>query len=122
MRRLHAFPVEGSGRILNESDMVAKLHARASGGFDAGVRYKADEDDFFDSQLFKLGIEIGIGEAALPPVLKHDDDAPRTIARLPLLGALCIPRTDPGETCRRDSGDVTGSVPHRNRRIVSIRA
>ena len=45
VRRVHAFLLEGSGRILNESDVVAKLHAEASGGFDAGVRYKADEAD-----------------------------------------------------------------------------
>src|SRR4029077_10435629 len=37
-----------------------------------------------------------------------------------LLGALCIPRPDPGETDRRDSSDVTWSVPHRSRWILSI--
>src|SRR5262245_10728554 len=36
-----------------------------------------------------------------------------------LFGALCIPRTDSGETSRRDSGDVAGNVPHRSRRKVS---
>lgn len=39
-----------------------------------------------------------------------------------LFGALCIPRTYPGEVGRRDSGDVTWSVPHRSRRKVSIRS
>src|SRR5713101_7075294 len=78
MRRLHAFLLEGSGRILNQSDVVAQIESKASGGFDAGVRYEADEDDFLDPPLCELGVEIGIGEAALPPVLKHDDV---TIAR-----------------------------------------
>jgi hypothetical protein len=55
--------------------VVARLHAKASGRFDAGVRYKADEDDFVDPPLFELGVEIGIGEAALPPVLMHNDVA-----------------------------------------------
>ena len=75
MRRVHAFVAEGRGRILNESDVVAKLHAKASGGFDTGIRYQADEDDVLDPPLFELGVEIGIGEAALCPVLKHDDVA-----------------------------------------------
>src|SRR5262245_28200501 len=36
-----------------------------------------------------------------------------------LFDAFCIPRTDPGETSRRDSSDVTRNVPHRSRRKVS---
>ncbi len=66
VRRAHAFLLEGGGCILDQGDVVAKLHAKASGGFDAGVRYKADEDDFLDPPLFELGVEIGIGAAALP--------------------------------------------------------
>src|SRR5260370_14373493 len=72
---MHTFRLEGSGRILNERDVVAKLHAKASSAFDTGVRYHADENDFLDPMLFELGVEIGIGEAALCPVLKHDDVA-----------------------------------------------
>ena len=68
VRRVHAFRLEGSGRILNQGDVVAELHAKASGALDAGVRYKADEDDFLDLPLFELGVEISIGEAALPPM------------------------------------------------------
>jgi hypothetical protein len=34
-----------------------------------------DEDDFLDPPLFELGIQIGVGEAALRPVLKHEDVA-----------------------------------------------
>ena len=45
VRRVHAFRLKGSGRILNRGDVVAELHAKASGALDAGVRYKADEDD-----------------------------------------------------------------------------
>ena len=75
VRRVHPFRLEGSGRILNPGDVVAKLHAKASGGLDAGVRYKADQDDVLDPPLLELGVEIGIGEAALPPVLQHDDVA-----------------------------------------------
>jgi len=52
-RRVHAFLLEGSGRILNQGDVVAKLHAKASSGFDAGVRYKADQNDFLDPPLFE---------------------------------------------------------------------
>jgi hypothetical protein len=72
VRRVHAFVAKGGGRVLNEADMVAKLHAKATGGFDVGVRYEADEDDFLDAPLFELGVEIGIGEATLCPVLMHD--------------------------------------------------
>src|SRR5438445_13776383 len=75
VRRVHAFRIECSGRILNQHDMVAKLHAEASSGFDAAVRYKTDQDDFLDSRLCELGVEISIGEAALSPVLPHDDVA-----------------------------------------------
>src|SRR5260221_3030605 len=75
VRRVHAFLLEGSGRILNEGDVVAKLHAKASGALDAGVGYHADEDDFLDPMLCELGVKIGISEAALCPVLKHDDVA-----------------------------------------------
>jgi hypothetical protein len=39
-----------------------------------------------------------------------------------LFGALYIPRTDAGEMGRRDSGDVTGNVPHCRRWIDSIRS
>ena len=71
----HAFVIEGGGRILDESDMVAELHAEASGGFDAGIRHEADEDDLLDPPLCELGVEVGIGEATLSPVLEHDDNA-----------------------------------------------
>src|SRR3989442_668620 len=75
VRRVHAFRLKGSGRILNQGDVVAKLHAKASGTLDAGVGYHADEDDLLDPMLCELGVEVGIGEAALCPVLKHDDVA-----------------------------------------------
>ncbi len=73
--RVHAFTAEGSGGVLNESNVVAELHAKASGGFDAGIRDKTDKDDLLDPPLFELEVEIGIGEAALAPVFKNDDVA-----------------------------------------------
>src|SRR3989442_200008 len=51
------------------------LLTEASGALDAGVGYHADENDFLDPMLCELGVKIGIGEAALCPVLKHDDVA-----------------------------------------------
>src|SRR5207302_1021059 len=54
VRRMHAFMAEGSGRILHEGDVVAQLHAKTRGGFDAGVRDHADENDLLDPPLFKL--------------------------------------------------------------------
>jgi hypothetical protein len=45
---VHCLVAEGSGRILNESDVVTKLHPKASGGLDAGISYHANEDDFLD--------------------------------------------------------------------------
>ena len=93
VRRVHAFLVESSGRILNEGDVVAKLHAKASGAFDTGVRYHADENNFLDPMLCELGVEIGIGEAALCPVLKHDDVA---IAGTELGMELSAPRSGGG--------------------------
>src|SRR5438093_5745592 len=65
--------LEGSGRILHEGDVVAKLHTKARGALDAGVRDHADEDELLDPPLGEVGVEIGIGEAALCPVLQHDD-------------------------------------------------
>jgi hypothetical protein len=47
--------------------MVAQFHAKASVAFDASVRHKADQDDLLDPPLCELGIEVGIGEAALRP-------------------------------------------------------
>ena len=38
-----------------------------------------------------------------------------------LLSALRSPRSNPGETVRRDSGDVTRDVAHRGRRKISLR-
>src|SRR5215813_11812596 len=75
VRRLHALLLEGSGRIRNQRDVVAQLHAKARGGFNAGVRDQADEDELLDPPLGELGVEIGIGKAALPPVLQHHDVA-----------------------------------------------
>ena len=59
VRRVHAFRIECSGRILDQRDVVAKLHAEASGGFDAGVRHKADQDDFLDPPLFSRLLASG---------------------------------------------------------------
>src|SRR2546426_11030887 len=75
VRRVHPFRAEGGGRILDKGDVVAKLHAKTRGGLDAGVRDEADEDDVLDPPLFELGVEVGIGEPALRPVLEHDDVA-----------------------------------------------
>jgi hypothetical protein len=73
VRRVHAFAIERGGRILNEGDVEPKLHAKASSGFDAGIRDKSHKDDLLDPPLFELGVEIGISEAALRPVFQHDD-------------------------------------------------
>src|SRR6187200_2858697 len=69
---VHSFVTERSSCILNESNMVAKLHAKTSCGFDTGVRYHTDQNYFLNPTLLELSIKIGIGKAALCPVLKHD--------------------------------------------------
>ena len=71
VRRVHACRLEGGGRILHERDVVAKLHAEASSALHASVPYHVDEDDPLDPPLGELGVEIGIGEAALRPVARR---------------------------------------------------
>src|ERR1700704_3543209 len=39
-----------------------------------------------------------------------------------LVSGLLNPRTNPGEACRRDPGDITRDVPQRSRRILRPRA
>jgi hypothetical protein len=73
--RVHAFPIEISGRILNEGNVVAQLRAKASAALDAGVRHQADRDDLLDPTLCELTVASGLRKATLRPVLQHDDVA-----------------------------------------------
>src|SRR5437764_15431602 len=66
-QRVQAFGAEGGGRILDKGDVTAELHAKASGRLDAGVGDQADENELLEPALFELGVEIGVGEATLPP-------------------------------------------------------
>ena len=75
-RCLHAFGAEGRRRVLHQGDVVAELHAVASGGFDAAIGDQADENDLLDTVLLELGVEIGVGETALRPVLFDNDVTP----------------------------------------------
>jgi hypothetical protein len=43
VRRVYAFMFNGSGRVPDERNVVAKLHAEASGAFDAGIRHEANQ-------------------------------------------------------------------------------
>jgi len=54
VRRVQTFAVECGGRIFNEGDVLPKLHAKASGRFDAGIRDKADQNIFSIPPLFEL--------------------------------------------------------------------
>src|SRR5262245_8832358 len=72
MRRMHAFMTVRSSCILNEGNVIAKLHAKATCGFDTGICYHADQNYFLYSTLIELCVKIGIGKAALCPVFKHD--------------------------------------------------
>jgi hypothetical protein len=53
--------------------VVAEFHPETAGGFNAGVRQHADEDDLLDSVLFKLLVKVSISKAALRPMLLDDD-------------------------------------------------
>jgi hypothetical protein len=69
VRFVYPFLPEGRRRVLDQGDVIAELHASASGGLDAGVRFEPDEDDPLDPPL----CELSVGEAALSPMLEHDD-------------------------------------------------
>src|SRR6202047_1705998 len=83
--RARFFSTESRGRIFDEGDVIAEFHSKTAGRLDAGVRQHADEDDLFDSVLFKLLVEVSVSKAALRPVLLDDDvSLLREKVRMPL--------------------------------------
>jgi len=60
-----------------------------------------DKDDFLDFPLFELGVEIGIGEAALAPVFMHDDVAVAWSEFRMELSAPRFQRRNPGSGSRQ---------------------
>ena len=75
-RRDHAFWVECGGAVLHQGYMITQLHPVAAGGLDTAAGDQPDQDDLLDAMLLELGVEIGVGEAALRPVLVDDDITP----------------------------------------------
>lgn len=71
----HHFLGEGCGCILDQGDVIAKLHREAAGGFDAGVGQQADHDHPDDPLLLQPEIKIGVRKTALPPMFLDDDVA-----------------------------------------------
>src|SRR5260221_8039265 len=102
--RVHRFPTFSRRRIFDYGDVVAEFHPETAGGLDAGVRQHADEDDLFDSVLFKLLIEVGVSKAALPPVLLNNDvSLLRDKVRMPLTAPSAL-REDLALSCRQLPG------------------
>jgi len=58
--------------VLHERDVIAQLHAVASGRLDARVGDETDEDDLLYPVLLKLHVEVGRCEPALRPMLLDD--------------------------------------------------
>src|SRR5262245_59032160 len=75
VRGMHLCVAEGGGRVTYQRDVVAKLHCVLGCGLDAGLGNQADNDHVGDAVLLELHVEIGVGEAALPPMLGGDDVA-----------------------------------------------
>src|SRR5258706_12965743 len=75
VRRAHHFTSKCRRGVFHQSDVIAELHREARRRLDTSVRQQADHDDVFDTMLFELLIEIGVGETALRPMLLDDDVA-----------------------------------------------
>ena len=71
----HHFLAERGRCIAHERDVIAQFHRKAAGGFNAGIGKQTDDDHVRDALLFQLKVEIGVGKAALGPVLLDDDVA-----------------------------------------------
>lgn len=82
---LHTFGVEGGSCVLDERDVVAEFHPETRRRLNAGVRDKANQNDFLDVMLLQKLVEIGIGEAILRPMLVSDNiSGPGPELRMPL--------------------------------------
>ena len=85
MRGAHHFLGERRRSILDQSDVIAELHRKAAGGFDASVCQQTDNNDFLDAVLFELLVEIRVGKATLRPMLLDNDiGLPGNKIRVPL--------------------------------------
>src|SRR5262245_34252752 len=71
--RIQQFTREGRRGITNQRDVIAELHRETGRRIDACVGEEPDDDDMTDAVLLQLHVEVGIGEAALPPVLPDDN-------------------------------------------------
>jgi hypothetical protein len=96
MRGVHSSGTEGRGRVAHQCDVVAHLYAEPACRLDAAAGHQADGIDPVDAVLFELGVEVGIGEAALRTVLMNDYIAtpasvmPQTILGVQRLGPTRI--------------------------------
>ena len=75
MRRVHHLAAECRRCVLHQRDVIAEFHSEAGRRLDASVRQQTDHDDVFDAVLFELLVEIGVGKAALGPMLLDDNVA-----------------------------------------------
>ena len=71
-RGLHALGAKCRGRIRHKRDVITKLHAKARGRFNAAVCDQSDQNDFLDTVLLQLCVEVGISKTALRPVFLDD--------------------------------------------------
>src|SRR5262249_23085177 len=72
---MHQLTRESGGRITNQGDVIAELHGEARRRIDARIGKQPGEDRVTDAVLRELQIQVGVGEAALSPVLPDDDIA-----------------------------------------------
>jgi hypothetical protein len=74
-----------SGRIIARLRSRTELVAVTAGPFYAPRRGHSGQDDLLDAVLAEVGVEVGVREPALPPVLaRHDVTVSRGEVRVPL--------------------------------------
>ena len=67
---MHLFIRVVRGRVFYHRDLIAELSGKAYGRFDAGMCYESDNNELMDAVLFKLQIQICVGETTGTPMLR----------------------------------------------------
>ncbi len=80
VRGAHHFFAEGRRGILDQRDVIAKLHREAAGGFDAGVGQQADHNHLDNLLPLQPEIQVGVRKAASGGLLVEADDVSCRVA------------------------------------------
>ena len=94
MSGVHHFVREGGGGVAHKRHVIAELHREPGGRFNAGIGQQPDYDHMRDAFLLQQEIQVGIGEAALPPMLLCDEVAGlRRKVRVPFAAPFAARKT-----------------------------